>query len=331
VSVLIRSDHLPPAARFEFWREFAAQRTAPQELDTDDRANYWAEFWSSDLGAIEVSLSSGKSRTLRRTPAMIRQSNPDVLRLMLFLRGEGIVTQDDREALLAPTDLALHDPTRPSAGRLGNDVQTLMLRFPRALLPLPPTAIEQLRAVCLSGSRGVGALASQFLVQLAKHADEYDVHDAARLSTAALDVLAAALAHELDCSSSLPPETHQRALLHRIHAFIQQRLGDPELSPGVIAAAHHISLRYLHKLFQEEGATVAGWIRARRLDRCRHDLTDPMQRERPVHAIAARWGFTGAAHFSTVFRATYGMAPREYRERAQQHPDGVHGSESAVH
>ena len=56
----------------------------------------------------------------------------------------------------------------------------------------------------------------------------------------------------------MTPETHRRALLTRIQAFIQQRLGDPELSPGVIAAAHHISLRYLRKLFQEQGTTVAG-------------------------------------------------------------------------
>ena len=47
-------------------------------------------------------------------------------------------------------------------------------------------------------------------------------------------------------------------------AFIQQHLDDPGLSPAEIAAAHHISLRLLHKLFQEQGETVAGWIRARR-------------------------------------------------------------------
>jgi AraC-like DNA-binding protein len=48
-------------------------------------------------------------------------------------------------------------------------------------------------------------------------------------------------------------------------AFIQEHLGDPELRPAEIAAAYHISLRLLHKLFQEQGTTVAGWIRTRRL------------------------------------------------------------------
>ncbi|WP_328687691.1 AraC family transcriptional regulator [Streptomyces phaeochromogenes] len=32
-----------------------------------------------------------------------------------------------------------------------------------------------------------------------------------------------------------------------------------------------------------------------------------------VHAIAAHWGFTGAAHFSRLFQATYGTHPQDYR------------------
>ena len=99
----------------------------------------------------------------------------------------------------------------------------------------------------------------------------------------------------------------------RIHAFIQEHLGDPELSPAAIAAANHISLRLLHKLFQEQGQTVAGWIRARRLERCRRDLLDPAQAACPVAAVAARWGFRSAIHFSRLFRATYGLPPHEYR------------------
>jgi len=102
-----------------------------------------------------------------------------------------------------------------------------------------------------------------------------------------------------------------------VQAFIQQNLGDPQLSPGAIATAHHISLRSLHQLFHDEGLTVAGWIRQRRLERCRRDLTDPGLAARPVAAIAATWGFASAADFSRAFRATHGMPPAEYRRSAR--------------
>jgi AraC-like DNA-binding protein len=62
----------------------------------------------------------------------------------------------------------------------------------------------------------------------------------------------------------------------------------------MIAAAHHISVRLLHKLFQEQGQTVAGWIRARRLEGCQRDLLEPAEAGRPVAALAARWGYRSA-------------------------------------
>jgi AraC-like DNA-binding protein len=60
-------------------------------------------------------------------------------------------------------------------------------------------------------------------------------------------------------------------------------------------------------------AGVAGWIRRRRLERCRRDLLDPALRAQPVGVIAARWGLTEPAHFSRLFRAAYGVPPVAYR------------------
>jgi AraC-like DNA-binding protein len=65
-----------------------------------------------------------------------------------------------------------------------------------------------------------------------------------------------------------------------------QLLDDPTLSPTVIAAAHHVAPRTLDRLFHEQELTVAGWIRHRRLERCRRDLTNPLLATRPIYAIA---------------------------------------------
>jgi AraC-like DNA-binding protein len=85
----------------------------------------------------------------------------------------------------------------------------------------------------------------------------------------------------------------------------------------MIAAAHYISLRALYTLFETQQTSVAGWIRERRLERCRRDLADPALRERSVSAIAARRGLTDPAHFSRAFRAAYGLPPTEYRRAAR--------------
>jgi AraC-like DNA-binding protein len=128
-----------------------------------------------------------------------------------------------------------------------------------------------------------------------------------------MDLLIVALAERLGRAATLAPTTQRRALLASVQGFIDQRLADPELSPSAIAAAHHISLRYLHKLFEAQPTTVSGWIRQRRLERCRRDLLDPALGDWSVSAIAARWGLIDAAHFGRLFRAAYGLPPAEYR------------------
>jgi AraC-like DNA-binding protein len=143
----------------------------------------------------------------------------------------------------------------------------------------------------------------QFLLQLT------------RWSTLTLDMLTAVLARALDAQSPARPDTGRSALMAQIYAFIQKNLGDANLTVSAVAAAHHISLRYLHKLFQQDGHTVAGWIRERRLEQCRRDLINPHLAARPINAIAARWGFTSPAHFSQAFRNVYGLSPRQYRRQ----------------
>lgn len=316
MSSLIRIDHLPAAERFEFWREVTSRTWVPMETCTDDRPNFWAQLRSSGMGAVQVNVLTCRPQSVHRTPRLIRQSDPDMLKIVMLLRGSCVVEQDGRQARLAVADFALYDTTRPymvgAPGGTGiGEAMTLM--FPRSLLPVPPAHIPRLLAVPMRAGQGVGALTSHFLVQLARNLDHYSPIEAVRVATVALEMLATRLAHELHGDGWVAPETSKRVLLARIYAFIEQRLGDPDLSPDTIAAAHHISTRYLHKLFEAEDSTVAAWVRRRRLDHCRRDLVDPTHSRQPASAIAMRWGFPSPTHFGRVFRATYGVAPGEYR------------------
>jgi AraC-like DNA-binding protein len=110
------------------------------------------------------------------------------------------------------------------------------------------------------------------------------------------------------------PDTPRGALLLKIYAFIEEHLSDPQLSPTLVARSNHLSIRYLHKLFETQSMTVAAWIRERRLERCRNDLLDPGLRAQSVSYIAARRGFPEPSHFSRVFRQAYGVPPSEYRK-----------------
>jgi len=259
---------------------------------------------------------------VRRTPELICRADPDMVKMVLICGGNScVVEQGGRQAQVSAGDLTCYDTRRPYKVTIGVDgnrpTQVMTFMFPPSMLPLCRSQLKDLTAIRIPASAGVGDLTSQFLLQLARNIDHYSPAEAARLSTAALEVLATRLAREMDIRDWGTPENRRHALLTTIQAFIQRHLGDPGLSPAMIAAAHHVSLRSLHQLFHDEGLTVAGWIRRRRLEGCRRDLSDPALDSRPVAAIAARWGFSSPGDFSRTFRAVHGLPPAEYRMSAR--------------
>jgi len=158
-----------------------------------------------------------------------------------------------------------------------------------------------------------GALLAPFLVELGRQTTKEGPARSIRLADAVLDMLEAALCEQLACDRPEGRSRVQSDLMLRTFAFIEQNLGDPGLDGMAIAAAQHISIRQLQRLFESDGRTVTEWIRNRRIEHCRKDLANAELVGIPVSAIGARWGLVNAAHFSRLFKAAHGLSPREYR------------------
>jgi AraC-like DNA-binding protein len=319
VRTLIRTDDLPSSDRFAYYRDQLLRAHVPLDSRIDRSAGFWALLTATRFGALTVTSLATRSDEpyeVTRTPALIRRSDPETYRLVLNTRGRSRLAQDGRDNALGVGDLALYDTSRPFNGWRGPDLapnEWVMVTFPRASLPLSPSAVRPLLGVPMSGERDVGALVSGFVRRLAADIDRYTLQDVPGLSATLVDLIAILLART---AGDIAAEPDQRTLMVRVQAFIRDRLGDPGLTPAMVAAAHNISTRQLQRLFQASGMTVTGWIRERRLERCRRDLADPLLFGRPIHAVAARWGFTDAAHFNHLFRGAYGTGPKAYREEA---------------
>ncbi|HWF98021.1 MAG TPA: helix-turn-helix domain-containing protein [Steroidobacteraceae bacterium] len=235
--------------------------------------------------------------------------------VLLQLEGEGLIRQDGREALLRTGDFSLCDGTRhyeigcPAGSRM------LMLGVPTAKLRRYVACPESLAAIPMRGASGVSGLTSGLLRNYwlqCRHS--LDAEPAEQIALAVLDLLSAAYAQV--------PRTHaehsSRGTAHRIRIinYIHTHLYDPDLTPAQIARACRITTRYLHYLFSDGEETVARYILARRLEASSQALLADSQRGRTVTAIAFDHGFNSATHFGRVFRAHFGMTPREYRARA---------------
>ncbi|MGW3956176.1 AraC-like ligand-binding domain-containing protein [Streptomyces sp. NPDC004752] len=321
IEKVFQSEDLPASDRFDFWRQLVGQTHAPLEL----RSDHWADFRASqrviDLGCVTVWPTTFQPVCFGRTPKLIKQSDPEGLHLSLPLSGALHVTRGEQETVYGPDSLCVVDTSRPVDVRGGHGSGShtgIGIEVPKALLPLPRNQLDRVVGLRLPADEGFGALLAQLLTQLSKCAGAYRSEDGPRLGTVAVDLLSALFAHALDTSSSLPPETHRQTLVLRIRHFIQQHLHDPQLTPRTIAATHHISTSYLHRLFQQEDQTVAAWIRSQRLERARRALADPTMRATPIHAIGAFCGFPRASDFTRAFRTAYGIPPKEYRYQAKR-------------
>ena len=304
------------AERFEAFRHALADKCMSLAVPAGDVAAFRGRVQSASLGTVQLVDVAATSSRAWRTRNLIRRGAPDYLKVGVQVRGCCVLSQDGREAALAPGDFAVYDTARPYQFAVNDAYRMLVVLFPRKLLQLPPARLAQLTGVRVSGRQGLGALVPPLLAELGRRLEAGNLAGGLHLSDAVLDMFAASFAEQLGCESAAGPEAGRRVLLLRIHAFLEDRLGDPELDPATVAAAHHISVRYLQKLFEEEGETVTGWIRARRLEHCRRDLAEPHFAGLPVSSVAARWGLVDAAHFSRLFKAAYGLSPREYRLRA---------------
>ncbi len=330
LETVFRSEDLPVADRFDWWREMACQTHVPTMVRSDREKDFRGTLRVLDFGVMQLSAMTHPALRVRRNWKEIRRSDPETYCLTVPSRGAIRFGQSGREAELGPRELMLYNSSHPFEGWItpvgGGRVSHMVMQIPAAILPLPADRLGRLTATRLPGGNGIGALLVGHLGELTRQARHFTAADVARLSSLTIDMLAAFFAHHLQAQERLSPETRQQVLRARIRDFVQRRLGDPDLTADTIAAAHHISTRYLYKIFHEEGVSVARWIRHLRLEHCRRDLVDPRLLSRPIHAIAARWGFPDAAHFSRLFRAAYGVPPRDYRVQCAE--TGKHRAEN---
>jgi AraC-like DNA-binding protein len=274
-----------------------------------------------DLGVARVCAAELAPLRTTRTLRLTRPGDPESYHVVVPVRGAVGVEPGRRRVEWRADSMYVSGSARPSATRFAapagaGPFRGVVAAVPKALLPLPADRLDSVAGRWLPAREGVAGLLTGFLIRLTEDPGAYRQADVPRLGAVTLELVTAVVAHLLDAEPAPAPETRRQTLMSRIRSFIQQHLHDAELTPGAIAAAHHISTSYLHQLFRAQETTVTGTIRRQRLEGARRDLAEPALRGTPIHRIAARWGFPEAAAFSRAFRAAYGMPPREYRHRA---------------
>ncbi|GAA4195327.1 helix-turn-helix domain-containing protein [Streptosporangium oxazolinicum] len=281
-----------------FQQTLEASGLAPVLSGRHDGGEFQAGVVAGALGPIKLIELVTPEGECFRDARCARADDEELWQIDLMSRGWARVEQGRGTADLSPADLVLIDPARPV--RFASTASThVTVLVPRRELRLRPGDAARLAGVRIRGDHGPAALVSSLARDMARSLTGFRADEADRSAAAVIELISVALEAQLGDVRPVPDQV----LRDRVLGYIEARLSDRDLVPAGIAAAHHISVRRLHKLFEDQPLTVAALIRRRRLERCRADLA---RSDRTVAAVAARWGFADPAHFSRLFKATYG-------------------------
>ncbi|MBX5441863.1 MAG: helix-turn-helix domain-containing protein [Solirubrobacteraceae bacterium] len=251
-----------------------------------------------------------------RTGVDVRAYDPEVLLIALAVRGRSHIEQDGRRAGFSVGDLSSWQSSRPFRAMHFEPFELMLLSMPRTLLGARADAICRQTARRLPGDSPLGKMTTEMLRQTWRTLDA----DEGTVNRGDLADALIALVRAVHSQDAAAPQATRAAsgaaLLTQVKAHVEANLGDPDLGLQTLARRHHVSPRYLQKLFAEEGLTVTEYVRARRLEACRRDLCDPALAHETISEVARRWGLPNPAHFSRVFREAFGCTPSDLRADA---------------
>jgi AraC-like DNA-binding protein len=314
--MLIDSMAMAPGERAEAIREVIWSSVVRVEIthQPDPRLIRTAGVISR-VGPLTVCSVRANATVVRRTPALTRDDMEPSVFVGLQVTGSSVVMQDGREAVLRPGDLALYDTTRPYTLLNRDGIHQHYFRVPRAELSLPSALLNLATAVPFSRRDPLADLTATCLRRIARQQARPAVsptHDFQAAGRPGIELLRALIAarlgdHRTACQAA------DKTLYLQVMEYVRAHLGDQDLTPARVAACHHVSLRQLYKVLSRNGVHLGEWVRLQRLERCRAELADPRAQHRSIAAVAYRWGFPNAAHFSRAFKGAFGITPSDWR------------------
>jgi AraC-like DNA-binding protein len=303
------TDLVRPAERAGYWSDIIWRSFGRLRSDTWGDEDFNGHIVQREYGEVRVSRLEASRHSVVRTAGAKGMSDPGYLKLVVQHLGHSVFEQDGRRALLAPGDWSIYDTTHSYTVTSDDSVKLDVVLLPRAPLLRGHPDLERLFVRRLPADGGLSRVACGLIRSAAEARTHQRLSDAERGRDIVRLVRLALLEH----AGGPVPVSPRWLLLERIKAHVEQRLADPALDAGAIALALNCSKRSLHKAFEAEACSLHQHIWAQRLERVRRDLENGARDARSITEIAFAWGFSSPEHFSRIFRARYGLSPREWR------------------
>jgi AraC-like DNA-binding protein len=307
------TDRIPAPDRQEAWLWNAKQICGDCNFQFPRKSPFHGSISRRKLADLEMTLFASSAVSFNKYP--VGDANLENRACIVITQLEGLrrYCQNGREAILRRGDATLIDSAVPWSSDCPGDCARLYLRVPQLLISSKFRLNDLPFARRISGDSGLGSILFHLSTSLFEHADQLSPAEGLSAMQGYLRILTECVGADQPVRSGA---NRTLELSTRIINYIEHHLTDATLSPGQIALAFNISVRHVHRVFSNQGSTVADWIRTQRLKHCRTDMADPRLQAKSITEIAFYWGFNDSAHFSHAFKKHYQLCPRVFRSHA---------------
>jgi len=309
----------------QFWRRFRetfAHIYAVSLPDAAEEARFTISTRTYHTPRAILMRSEGTAFIMTRGPAMVARS-PD--QLLLYLEIEGSCENDwaGRRGRVQAGDVQIVDYARPFRSAT-TDYANLILILARDSIPAALLALEP-HGLVFPRESGAARLIGAAMRELYEQAGKLTVGEA-EAAIEGIVALTTSFARARHAGDAADRATSKRSA---VIAYIDANLRNVDLAPEDVADAVHVSRASLYRLFAAEGGIRALVLR-RRLDEAMRVLLADSNKEVPLADIVKHCGFGGMSQFSRVFRARFGLPPRQYRKLVRQQDSEWHDARLAV-
>ncbi|GAA6187146.1 helix-turn-helix domain-containing protein [Litorivita sp. NS0012-18] len=313
MEVLFDTAQLAGAKRGAGWIEALCGNYVNVDAKLDAPEDYIGSIKQASFGTVNLSETLGARQKISRTRHHLCHIDKDCYYFQLPHNGVLGVRQHGAEYPSSPAMACLYSAAEPYELDCTGLIRSNFLEISRSALEARLDGALPVNRAVATGT-GMGRVLADFLLSTARESAHMSQIQRDEMGDDILNLLALALRAAPDEAGESEQRALQTTRLRTIKAYIDAHCHDPLLGPRQIAAQNGISLRYLHGLFAGEDQTVSEYLWMRRLHNC-YAALERADRKMSLTELAFSNGFNSSSHFSSMFRAKFGLKPSELLRR----------------
>lgn len=290
--------------KMEAWREHFVG-LSDVSLHNLKRREFDASAEASRIGQVVLGRYSVTESGIRRTQKGLKVEREDLLVLRMHLSGRAKGIMDAGAFTMQPDRFTLFDFHQDYQSHYDN-VDFISVTLPYASIGYDPT--KHARLLQLPFASPVGRIIQSNLEMLLETIPSGSVSDDIALSDGFVGLMKGLIKRDLRDESVFQASVRAREVA--IRRYVERHLRDPDLSAQSICEAVGVSRPVLYRTFSEEGGLRRAVTRMR-LEGALETLAMSAPERGAISRISKHWCFHDQAHFTRLFRATFGFNPSE--------------------